>query len=70
MIDERWETALLGLIVRLNANTLDGKLHAGRRGEVTGYDHHRHHYGSGVVWVVFDGEDEPRGMAWDEVRPA
>lgn len=72
-MDQRWVHGMNGWRVVLYETKTFGRLTDHpvtikgyeHEGEVTGYSH------SGCfIWVVFDGEEEPRQLRWDEVRPA
>lgn len=56
--DPRWAHALDGLRVVAVAGRRKGEY-----GEITGLDSLGFH-------VVFDGDEEPYGQFWEEVRPA
>lgn len=59
--DDRWLHGMNGWRVSVVPLTV-GKA---EYGEVTGYTHD-----DDRVWIVVDGEEEPRAYRWDEVRPA
>lgn len=61
MIDSRWENGMNGW----SCYYIDSgrrSLPWGAEGEITGCD-------GGYIYVVFDGEEQPRAMRWDEIRP-
>jgi hypothetical protein len=65
--DHRWDNGMDGWRVSLyDSMRLGGHdIPYGTQGEVTGYSHN-----GCFIWVVFDGDDEPTQLRWDEVRPA
>jgi hypothetical protein len=63
VVDERWRHGMNGWRCRFATGWfIDGA--ASEYGEITGFDH------PNVVWVVLDGEDEPRQVFWHALRPA
>jgi hypothetical protein len=61
--DRRWRNGMDGWRVSLYDSM--GELPSGAQGEVTGYLHD-----GCFIYVVFDGEEEPRQLRWNQVRPA